>query len=211
MDVTRGRLVKPAFMDDDSASHENIQNRKDYFIAMNVKASKFMSLVLRHKPEIIGLVLDSGGWADIAKLSEKAAQAGVRLTRQLIFRIVAESDKQRFTISDDGLRIRANHGHSAEVDLGLQPSSPPESLYHGTARQMINSIKANGILPGRRQMVHLSSDPDAAVAVGRRHGSPAVLLVHARKMEQVGFIFYRSASGVWLTPHVPTEYLQVIQ
>lgn len=175
-------------------------------IAMR-KISKFLSLVLRHQPDAIGITLDSAGWASIAELVEKARKAGVRLSGPLVRQVVATSDKQRFCISNDGLRIRANHGHSLSVvDLGLPPTVPPEFLYHGTARHLLNSIAAQGILPGRRQMVHLTESYEAAAESGRRHGVPVVLRIFAGRMHAEGFQFYRSASGVWLTERVPWGY-----
>lgn len=172
------------------------------------KISKFLSLVLRHRPDAIGITLDSGGWTSIAELVEKARKAGVRLSGPLVRQVVTTSDKQRFCISGDGLRIRANHGHSLpEIDLGLQPAVPPEILFHGTARHLLTSIAAQGILPGRRQMVHLTESYEAAAGNGRRHGTPVVLRIFAGRMHAEGFRFYRSASGVWLTERVPVGYV----
>ena len=154
------------------------------------------------------LTLDSGGWASIAELVEKARMAGVGLSDPLVRQIVAVSDKQRFCISDDGLRIRANHGHSLpEIDLGLQPAVPPELLFHGTARHLLASIAAQGILPGRRQMVHLAETSETAIENGRRHGVPVVITMSAGRMHIEGFQLYRSASGVWLTERVPVGYV----
>ena len=174
----------------------------------DTKTSKFLSLVLRHKPDAIGLNLDASGWADIADLIAKARQAGVILTPGKIAQIVATSAKRRFAISDDGSRIRANQGHSVPVDLGLPRIEPPEFLYHGTAQCSIAAIRANGILPMKRTLVHLSQDRTTATEVGRRHGAPVVLKVHAGQMHRDGFTFQLSENGVWLTEHVPLKYIE---
>lgn len=172
------------------------------------RISKFISLVLRHRPDLIGIELDSGGWVAITELITKAKKAGVHLSEPLVRRIVDESDKQRFCMSEDGLRLRANHGHSLlAVDLGLTPVVPPELLFHGTARHLLSSITAQGILPGKRQMVHLSESYDAAMENGKRHGVPVVITVSAGRMHGEGFEFYRSVSGVWLTERVPIGYV----
>jgi len=172
-----------------------------------IKISKFLSLVLRHRPDAIGLHLDEGGWADMAELFVKARKAGVNLTPATIQQVAATSDKQRFSISPDGFRIRANQGHSIPVELELQELKPPDILYHGTARRNISSIRREGIRRGKRNHVHLSADKDTAASVGDRHGQPAVLIVLAAKMHQDGFRFFRSENGVWLTEHVPPLYL----
>lgn len=174
----------------------------------DTKTSKFLSLILRHKPELIGLQLDASGWADIGELILKARKAGVNLTPGKIASVVATSDKRRFILSDDGSRIRANQGHSISVDLGLLPSQPPEFLFHGTAQRSLSGIKQNGIVSMNREFVHLSKDRKTALTVGKRHGSPVVLTVQAGKMHRDGFTFYLSENGVWLTEYVPTTYLE---
>ncbi len=174
------------------------------------KISKFISLVLRHRPDLIGIELDGSGWVAITELVTKAKHAGVCLSEPepLVRCIVDESDKQRFRISEDGLRIRANHGHSLPaVDLGLTPTAPPKVLFHGTARHLLNSIAAQGIVPGKRRMVHLSESYEAAMENGKRHGLPEVITVSASKMHGEGFLFYRSVSGVWLTERVLIDYV----
>jgi putative RNA 2'-phosphotransferase len=173
------------------------------------RVSKFLSYVLRHRPEAIGLELDAAGWADVDLLIESAGRDGRRLTRADIERVVRDNDKQRFTLSDDGTRIRANQGHSVPVELGLEPAVPPTVLYHGTVGQFLESIRAKGLLKGRRHHVHLSSDVPTAQVVGRRRGVPIILAVAAGLMHQAGHAFYRSANGVWLTDHVPPEFLTV--
>ena len=169
--------------------------------------SKYLSLILRHAPEQIGLKLDANGWVPIDELLHKMKQAGRRMGREQLFDLVASNDKQRFTISEDGLRIRAAQGHSIEIDLGLAPVEPPEFLYHGTASRNLDAIFAEGLNPGRRRQVHLSPDPETATRVGRRHGKPVVLRVDAGRMHADGCAFFCSDNGVWLTDTVPAEYL----
>ncbi|MCB8921494.1 MAG: RNA 2'-phosphotransferase [Ardenticatenaceae bacterium] len=170
--------------------------------------SKFLSLVLRHRPERIGLTLDDGGWADVTELLYKANAANVPLTPELLQQVVAENNKQRFAFNQDGTRLRASQGHSIPVDLGLTPVTPPPILYHGTATKYMASIQQQGLRPCRRHHVHLSGDGETAVAVGQRHGTPMVLIIQAEQMYQAGYAFYRSANGIWLTDHVPSTYIQ---
>jgi putative RNA 2'-phosphotransferase len=174
-----------------------------------VRLSKFLSLVLRHKPEEIGLTLDEQGWADLADLIDRANRRGVALTRELVERIVATNDKKRFALSPDGAKIRANQGHSVEVDLGLEPRQPPELLFHGTATRFLPGIREKGLLPGKRQHVHLSLDEPTAITVGRRHGKPVVLRVRSGEMYRAGHAFYLAANGVWLTERVPLAFLDL--
>lgn len=174
-----------------------------------VATSKFLSLVLRHQPGIIGLQLDKAGWTEIDDLVQKASNAGVQLTYAIVRTIVDSSDKQRFSISSDGLRIRANQGHSIPVELGLQKTEPPEFLFHGTAKRNLVAIRHQGITKGNRQYVHLSADKNTALETGRRHGYAVVLTVHAGRMSIDGFAFYRAENGVWLTEHVPAEYFNL--
>jgi putative RNA 2'-phosphotransferase len=169
--------------------------------------SKFLSYVLRHAPESIGLTLDANGWAGVDELLAKAGAAGRRLDRATLEEIVATSDKKRFTLSDDGASIRAAQGHSVEVALGLAPVTPPDTLYHGTATRFLDAIRAEGLKPGSRQQVHLSADAATATAVGSRHGKPAVLIVAAGAMHAAGHSFFRADNGVWLTDHVPPQFL----
>lgn len=171
------------------------------------RLSKFISLVLRHDPGRIGLVLDPQGWADVEDLIARAKVAGVALDRSDVERIVRESDKQRFALSPDGARIRANQGHSVDIDLALEPEAPPAELFHGTADRNLLSIRATGLHAIARQHVHLSPDRATAVKVGARHGRPVVLVVHAGRMAAAGHVFYRSANGVWLTQRVPPGFI----
>lgn len=172
-----------------------------------VKISKFLSKVLRHEPGMIGLILDAQGWTDIDELLTKAAGHRQRISRDLLNRIVSENEKQRFAISPDGLRIRANQGHSVSVDLALESQQPPELLYHGTPTQFVNSIRKQGLIKGKRHHVHLSPDTDTAKKVGERRGKAVILTVHAYAMFQAGFEFYCSENGVWLTDHVPPQFI----
>lgn len=171
-----------------------------------VRTSKFLSLVLRHEPEKIGLALDPQGWVAIDELLAKAA-GHLPLTAELLHEAVRTSDKQRFAISEDGTHIRANQGHSVPVELGLAAQVPPEQLYHGTATRFLDSIRRQGLLRGERHHVHLSADTDTAVKVGVRHGQPVVLVVQAGDMHRAGHAFFRSDNGVWLVEHVPPSFL----
>jgi len=170
--------------------------------------SKFLSYVLRHKPQDIGLRLDSEGWADIEELIDKAQRHKRRLTLSLIEEVVKTNDKKRFSLSTDGLRIRAVQGHSTKtVQLNLTPQEPPEWLYHGTATRFLASILTQGLLPGSRHHVHLSLDKRTAEAVGKRYGKPVVLRIAALQMHQQGFVFGQAENGVWLTEKVPVAFI----
>lgn len=177
--------------------------------ASKTKISKFLSFVLRHKPEAIGLILDEQGWASIDELINKAKQSGEikTLDRSLIQEVVDTNDKKRFVISEDGQKIRAAQGHSIGVDLQLKPVIPPELLYHGTATRFLDRILKEGLKPQQRQYVHLSKDTETATAVGQRYGKPVLLKVKARLMYEQDFIFYISENGVWLTDKVPVDFL----
>lgn len=172
-----------------------------------IGTSKFLSKVLRHAPESVGLRLDEAGWVDVDDLLAAAARAGVALNRPTLERVIAENDKKRFALSGDGVRIRASQGHSVAVELGLTPLEPPEVLFHGTADRNVESIRAQGLVPGRRTHVHLSADEATAVNVGRRHGRPVVLRVQAGELHRAGHPFFRSENGVWLTAAVPPGHI----
>ena len=173
----------------------------------HVRVSKFLSLVLRHQPEKIGVTLDREGWVPVSRLLEALEAHGRRLTLDELREVVRANDKQRFSFSPDGLSIRANQGHSVEVELGYEPSEPPPTLYHGTAERFIQSIKQQGLSRGRRHHVHLSEQEATAVAVGRRYGRPVILSVASGAMHADGHPFFRAANGVWLTEHVPARYI----
>ncbi len=172
----------------------------------HVKTSKFLSLVLRHRPEAIGIELDDAGWVDIDELLEACKAAGRNISREELEEVVATNDKQRFAICDG--RIRANQGHSLDVDLRLSSVVPPELLYHGTARRFVESIRREGLRRRTRHHVHLSPDIETAEKVGRRHGKPVVLIIDSAAMHQAGHGFYVSENGVWLTESVPPEFIR---
>ncbi len=173
------------------------------------QTSKFISLILRHKPEVIGIALDEHGWAKVPELI-----AGVNRTHPLdmerLERIVAEDEKQRYSFNEDKTLIRANQGHSIPVDVELAEAAPPEVLYHGTGEKFIASIDAQGLVPKSRLYVHLSKDVETATKVGARHGRPVIYEVASGRMAGDGFAFFLSANGVWLTKGVPPDYLRRI-
>jgi len=169
--------------------------------------SRFLSLVLRHDPGSIGLQLDENGWAKLTDLIACMKTHGKRVDDAMILRVVETSDKQRFRLSDDGLSIRANQGHSIAIDLKLEEMDPPQWLYHGTAVKSMPAIVREGLRKQSRQHVHLSVDRETAKKVGSRHGKPVVLEIAAQLMAQHGYRFYRAENGVWLTDHVPPDYL----
>lgn len=172
-----------------------------------VGLSKFLSLVLRHDPAAIGLELDANGWTDIAVLLSRAAAAGRPIERADLDTVIALNDKRRFTLSEDGLRLRAAQGHSIAVDLAIAETTPPAVLYHGTARRFLEAILQQGLRPQSRNHVHLSADVQTAAEVGRRHGSPVVLHVDTVAALAAGVRFYRADNGVWLADPVPARCL----
>ena len=173
----------------------------------HTRVSKFLSLVLRHQPEKVGITLDREGWVSVARLLRAFETHGLPLTTDELQEVVRTSDKQRFAFSPDGLFIRANQGHSVKVELGYEPAQPPPFLYHGTAERFLLSIKRQGLVRGRRHHVHLSEQEETATAVGRRYGRPVVLKVASGEMHGCGHLFFRSANGVWLTEHIPVRYI----
>ncbi len=173
------------------------------------RVSKSLSYVLRHRPDAIGIELDSAGWIAVDELLQAFAHHGKAYTRGLIERVAAESDKRRFEFSADGAMIRARQGHSVEVDLAYEPATPPDVLYHGTARRNLDSIFERGLLKGKRHHVHLSTDRDTMWAVGQRHGVPVLIRVDAKRMHADGCAFFVTGNEVWLTEHVPAEYLSL--
>ncbi|WP_027172959.1 RNA 2'-phosphotransferase [Methylobacterium sp. 10] len=174
---------------------------------MSTEASEFLSYVHRHAPESIGITLDRQGWVDVDILLAVAVRAGKGIDRAALDAIVATSDKKRFTLSPDGSRIRAAQGHSVNVALGFVLQEPPSTLFHGTALRTVATIMAEGLKPGARNHVHLSSDAETARRVGARHGTPVVLTVAADRMWRDGIPFYRADNGVWLVGEVPPTYL----
>lgn len=171
------------------------------------KTSKFLSLILRHKPEVIGITLDEHGWARVDEVIVGIAKTRP-MSMAILEEIVATDSKGRYAFNEDKTLIRANQGHSVHVDVELAEKLPPEVLYHGTGEKSVVSIEAQGLLPMSRLYVHLSLDVATATKVGQRHGKPVVFRVDAQAMATQGHRFYVSRNGVWLTKHVPAEYLQ---
>lgn len=171
------------------------------------RTSKFISLILRHKPEVIGITLDEHGWANVEELT-----AGIQRTQafdmEMLEEIVRTDNKKRYSFNEDKTLIRANQGHSIPVDVELPVTEPPEYLYHGTGQKYAESIDQLGLIPKSRLYVHLSGDVDTAVKVGSRHGKPVVYRVESGRMQEDGYVFYRSVNGVWLTKEVPAAYLE---
>lgn len=185
---------------------------KDKTNESHVKTSKFLSQILRHSPQKIHLNMDKNGWVDIDELIHNANKhKNMRLTADLINSIVENDDKQRFAISEDGKRLRANQGHSIAVDLELESKTPPDTLYHGTASHSLESIMESGLKPMKRQYAHLSPTEEIALAVGKRHGTPAVLFIDAKKMREDGCKFYLSENNVWLVDDVPVKYIRLAE
>lgn len=172
-----------------------------------VRVSKFLSLVLRHQPDVAGVALDEAGWCSVDALLQGCRSHGYEISRDDLAGVVEQNDKKRFQFSDDGARIRAVQGHSLDVDLEFQPQMPPEVLYHGTAARFLDSIRQQGLLKMSRQFVHLSATTDAALKVGERHGKPVILELRAGEMHRSGTLFYRAANGVWLVDAVPVSFL----
>lgn len=171
--------------------------------------SKFLSLVLRHQPEIICLNLDENGWADVEELQEKCANNNIHFTLEELDDLVEINDKKRFIFNEDQTKIRANQGHSIDIDLALKPQQPPEFLYHGTAENNVKSILEKGIEKRSRQHVHLSTNKDTASKVGMRHGKPVLLTIMTGKMYENGITFYLSENKVWLTDFIDPEYIMI--
>ncbi len=169
--------------------------------------SKYISLILRHKPETIGIMLDEHGWANVDELID-----GVRkyypLDMEILERIVAEDEKQRYSFNEDKTLIRANQGHSIPVDVELEQVIPPEYLYHGTGEKYASAIDEQGLIRKSRLYVHLSFDIETAKKVGSRHGKPVVYVVKSGDMNKDGYVFYKSVNGVWLTENIPVKYLE---
>ncbi|CAN5191987.1 hypothetical protein BH11MYX1_BH11MYX1_14390 [soil metagenome] len=174
---------------------------------MSIRISKFLSLVLRHEPARFGIALDSAGWTSVDALLAACAEHGVPFTRDELVAVVATSDKQRFALSPEGDRIRANQGHSVEVELELTSAVPPAVLYHGTVDRFLEGIRAHGLVKGQRHHVHMSADLETAKKFGGRRGKPVILTVRAAEMVAAGLAFLISQNGVWLIDHVPPAYV----
>jgi putative RNA 2'-phosphotransferase len=171
------------------------------------RTSKFLARILRHEPALLDLTMDAGGWVSVADLLRGMKRAGHRINTDELRALVADDDKNRFTLSEDGRRIRAAQGHSIAIDLGLPAIAPPAALFHGTASANLTAIWSEGIIPGRRQHVHLSTDRETAMRVGQRHGKAVVLRIDAARMHQDGHLFWQADNGVWLTNRVLRIYL----
>lgn len=171
------------------------------------KTSRYISLILRHKPETIGISLDEHGWADVKDLI-KGVNKTHKLNMEMLEEIVETDEKQRYSFNEDKTKIRANQGHSINVDVELEEVVPPQYLYHGTATKYMDSIWKDGLIPKSRLYVHLSADEDTAIDVGKRHGKPMVFRVRSKSMYDQGFKFYKSTNDVWLTEKVPAEFLE---
>jgi putative RNA 2'-phosphotransferase len=176
----------------------------------NINLNKYLCLILRHKPEIIGVELDKRGWTDVALLIENLKKAGKKINLELLKQIVDTDNKNRFSFDESYEKIRANQGHSIKIDLGYKTQQPPDTLYHGTAKRLVKSIMKNGLDKRNRHHVHLSLDVETAINVGKRHGEPHVFKIFAGQMFNEGFQFYFSDNGVWLTDNVPIKYLSHI-
>ncbi len=173
--------------------------------------SKLLSLILRHDPAKIGLHIDHAGWANVDELLEKLSSHGKAVSKSQLDEVVATNNKKRFSYSTCGTQIRANQGHSIQVEVELEECAPPPNLYHGTATKSVEVILAEGIAKRNRNHVHLSKDLETARTVGTRHGKPAILQVDAARMHDDGFRFFLSENKVWLTESVPPCYLNRIE
>ncbi len=173
-----------------------------------VKTSKFLSLVLRHQPDQIGIELDDAGWVAVDDLLTAIHRVGRTLSREQLETIVKHNDKQRFAFSNDGLRIRASQGHSVDMELAYDPAQPPAELYHGTPEQFLNAIRASGLKKMSRHHVHLHADRSIADAVGRRRGKPVILTIRSGKMQAAGYSFWVTPNNVWLVDAVPSEFIE---
>ncbi len=171
--------------------------------------SKFLSLILRHKPDTIGLQLNENGWANIQELISKINQHNTVLDTELLNHIVETNDKKRFAFNEDKTMIRASQGHSVEVELNLKEMQPPQFLYHGTVQAFMEAIQKEGLKKMSRQHVHLSNNQETATKVGSRRGKPVILIINAAAMHADGYAFFLSDNGVWLTDHVPAQYIQL--
>lgn len=172
-----------------------------------VKLSKFISLILRHQPEVINIKLDEKGWANVDELIDGINRKGYHIDFKILSEIVKNNNKQRFTFNDDQTKIRANQGHSIDVDVELEEVIPPDILYHGTSRKYVENIMKEGIKKQGRNYVHLSQDEKTAIIVGKRHGDPVVFQIDAKQMSMDGILFYQSKNKVWLTEYINPRYL----
>ena len=176
-----------------------------------INTSKFISLILRHRPGIIGITLDEHGWADVQELISGVNDSeGHTLDMETLEEIVRTDEKQRYSFNEDHNLIRANQGHSIPVDVELKEMVPPAILWHGTGEKYVPSIDNQGLIPKGRLYVHLSSDTETARKVGSRHGKPVIYEIDCRKMSEDGYRFYLSENGIWLTKSVPAKYMRKV-
>lgn len=175
----------------------------------NAKLSVFISLILRHKPEAVGISLDEHGYASVNSLIKGVNERGKKLDFETLQSIVKEDEKGRYSFNEDMTLIRANQGHSIKVSIPLRKMPPPEFLYHGTADKSVASILTAGIKSMSRLYVHLSDNVATATQVGKRHGDPVILKVNSGDMYRDGHRFFLSENNVWLVDFVPKEYIQV--
>lgn len=175
------------------------------------RISKFISMILRHRPDVIGITLDEHGWADVNELIKGINGTGeeVEFSKDTLETIIKTDKKQRYSFSQDKTLIRANQGHSIPVDVELEKKEPPKVLYHGTGSKFVKLIQEQGLLPMERLYVHLSTDVETATNVGKRHGTPVIFQVNAEHMQKDGYDFFQSVNGVWLTKEVPVKYLEL--
>ena len=179
-------------------------------MSKNNKISKYIALILRHKPEEIGIKLDEHGWANVEELI-KGLQVNNDFSMEDLEEIVREDSKGRYSFNEDKTLIRANQGHSVKVDVELKEAIPPKILYHGTGEKYTKAIDEIGLIPKTRLYVHLSKDEKTAMSEGSRHGKPAIYTVETEKMVLDGYKFYLSVNGVWLVESVPVKYLKRYQ
>lgn len=166
-----------------------------------IKKSKYISKLLRHDPE--NLEMNKNGWVGTEELLNK-----VDINFNQLMKIVKNDNKKRFSLNKDKTKIRANQGHSLDVDVGLKETIPPEFLYHGTKQENLDLILDNGIKKGKRKFVHLSKNIESAEQVGKRHGKPIIFKIFTSEMSKQGYKFYLSENGVWLTNYVPTKFIK---
>lgn len=174
------------------------------------KLSKFISLVLRHRPDAANITLDEHGWANVEELLDGMNETGRKIDMEILEKIVATDNKQRYCFNQDKTLIRANQGHSISVDVELKEQEPPEFLFHGTATRFLDDILNDGLKPMSRLYVHLSKDKETALKVGKRHGTPVILKIYSGAMHKDGYRFYLSENGVWLTEKVDVKYFEVM-
>ena len=171
--------------------------------------SKLLSKILRHQPDLIGIQLDENGWVEVSTLLQNLEKYQTQISFEQLKEVVDTNSKKRFSFNDDFSKIRANQGHSIEVDLALQTQTPPDILYHGTVEKNLDSIFEKGLSKMNRHHVHLSADTETAQKVGMRHGKPIILTIESKKMYDQGYVFYLSENQVWLTDSVPSEFIRL--